>query len=70
MLKNINGIGLVMEKVLNELGVTSYKQLANFNKVDIAKVTDAIETFPGRIERDNWVGGAQQQYEKKYGEKA
>ena len=31
---------------------------------------DAIDAFPGRIERDNWVGGAQEQYEKKYKRKA
>jgi len=31
-----------MEKVLNKLGITSFKQVANFNKKDIAKVTDAI----------------------------
>jgi len=69
-LKKINGIGPVMEKVLNSLGVTSFKQVANFKKIDIAKVSDALDTFPGRIERDNWVGGAKEQYRKKYGTKA
>jgi len=59
-----------MEKVLNKLGITSFKQVANFNKKDIAKVTDAIDTFPDRIERDNWVGGAKKEYKKKYGKKA
>ena len=66
-LKLINGIGPVMEQLLNELGVTTFKQLAGFSKADIDMVSDAIDVFPGRIERDNWVGGAREQYTKKYG---
>jgi len=65
-LKKINGIGPVMEKMLNSLGVTSFKQVAEFKAEDIRTVTEAIEAFPGRIERDNWIGGAKEQYEKKY----
>jgi len=65
-LKKINGIGPVMEKMLYSLGVTSFKQLAEFKSDDISKVTSAIQAFPGRIERDNWVGGAKEQYQKKY----
>ncbi len=65
-LKKINGIGPVMEKTLNSLGVTSFKQVAEFKPNDITVVTEAIKTFPGRIERDNWVGGAKEQYKKKY----
>lgn len=65
-LKKINGIGPVMEKLLNSLGITSFKQVAEFNTDDISTITDAIKAFPGRIERDNWVGGAKEQYAKKY----
>jgi len=65
-LKKINGIGPVIEKMLNSLGVTSFKQVAEFKPDDITTVTEAIEAFPGRIERDNWVGGAKEQYAKKY----
>jgi len=65
-LKRVNGIGPVMERMLNSLGITSFKQLAEFKSDDISRVTAAIDAFPGRIERDNWVGGAKEQYEKKY----
>ncbi|MFK7859586.1 MAG: hypothetical protein AB8B64_12230 [Granulosicoccus sp.] len=58
-LKLIKGIGPVMERTLNELGVTTFKQLANFNQDDIDKVSEAIGAFSGRIERDDWVGKAQ-----------
>jgi predicted flap endonuclease-1-like 5' DNA nuclease len=65
-LKKIKGIGPVMEETLNELGVTSFKQLGLFNEDDIQRVSDALEVFPGRIERDEWVKQAKEQYEKKY----
>ena len=69
-LKRIKGIGPVMEKMLNRLGIASFKQIADFSKADIQRVSDAIETFPGRIERDDWIGGAKQQFKIKYKDKA
>ena len=54
-LKVVNGIGPVMENTLNGFGIQSWEQLAAFTKQDVNKVNDAIETFPGRIERDEWV---------------
>lgn len=69
-LKLIKGIGPVMERTLNDLGVQTFRQLANFSKDDIDRVSAAINTFPGRIERDNWVGKAQKHYREKYGEEA
>jgi len=65
-LKLIYGIGPVMEGILNELGITSFKQISEFSKDDIERVADAIDTFPDRIERDDWVGGAKMEYQKKY----
>jgi len=59
-LKRISGIGEVMEKLLNELGVVSFAQLAAFDQADIDKVDTALEEFPGRVERDDWVGQARQ----------
>jgi len=66
-LKVIKGIGKVMEKTLNDLGVTTFKQLGNFKSEDISRVSDALEVFPGRIERDEWVPQARIQYQTKYG---
>lgn len=68
-LKKIKGIGPVMENTLNELGVTSYKQLGSFTQNDIQKVSDALSDFPDRIERDGWVPQAITLFEKKYGQK-
>lgn len=66
-LKKIHGIGPVMEKTLNQLGINSYAQIAQFSANDISRVTAAIDTFPGRVERDDWVGGALVELEKKRG---
>lgn len=57
-LKQIHGIGPVLEKTLNQIGVTTYRQLASFNEEDIERVTEALGIIPNRIERDDWVGGA------------
>ena len=66
-LKKVKGIGPVMERTLNELGVASFKQLGLFTEDDVQRVSDALEVFPGRIERDNWVPQARELYQKKYG---
>ena len=51
----ISGIGgWIMEK-LNVLDIYTFKQISNFTVEDVAAVTEAIEYFPGRIERDGWI---------------
>ena len=57
-LKVVNGIGPKMEKLLNGFGIQSWEQLAAFTKADVANVDAALEDFPGRIERDEWVAQA------------
>lgn len=66
-LKRIKGVGPKMESILNAKGVYLFRQVASFSSQDVAWVNEAIEAFPGRIERDNWVGQAQELYEAKYG---
>ncbi len=56
-LKLISGVGPVLEKKLNKLGITTFKQVADFKKTDITKIDDAL-SFKGRIDRDNWVAQA------------
>jgi predicted flap endonuclease-1-like 5' DNA nuclease len=68
-LKTIYGIGPVLEKTLNRLGITSYAQVARFTRKDIDRVAAAFNSFPDRIVRDDWVGGAKREYQKKYGKK-
>ncbi len=57
-LTKIEGIGPFIEKKLKEAGITSFAQLASMDQSAIDQVTAAIQFFPGRIERDDWVGQA------------
>lgn len=69
-LKKIRGIGPVIERTLKSLGITSFKQIANFGDADIAYVSAALDAFPGRIERDDWMGSAAELHAAKYGRPA
>jgi predicted flap endonuclease-1-like 5' DNA nuclease len=53
-LKRVRGIGVLIEKRLNALGITSYEQIANWTKADIDSVSSQLD-FKGRIERENWI---------------
>ncbi|HET6676596.1 MAG TPA: hypothetical protein VFG71_14720 [Nitrospiraceae bacterium] len=68
-LKKIHGIGPVIERVLNRMGMYTFLQIAQMDQTDIVRVADKLNTFPDRIVRDNWIEGAKQQHYLKYGEK-
>ena len=53
-LKRIRGIGVLIEKRLNSIGVVSYGQIADWTHDDIGRVSSTLD-FQGRIERENWV---------------
>lgn len=57
-LKDIVGVGPFLERKLHAIGIYTFRQIANFTKQDIDTINEIIEFFPGRIERDNWVGQA------------
>lgn len=66
-LKEIVGIGKVLERTLNDLGYHSFRQLANFGVTDIARVNAELKEFKGRMEQDDWIGQAKELLFKKYG---
>lgn len=53
-LKRIRGVGVLIEKRLNAMGVTRYDQIANWTSGEIDRVSQILE-FKGRIEREGWV---------------
>jgi predicted flap endonuclease-1-like 5' DNA nuclease len=57
-LTKIKGIGPFIEKRLNMIGIYTFQQLADLSPDMIDRVGAAIEFFPHRIIRDNWVGQA------------
>ena len=56
-LKLINGVGPKLEETLNELGIYTFEQIADWNAENVAYV-DARLKFKGRIERDDWISKA------------
>ena len=68
-LKKIHGVGPKLEQLLKSMGITSFRQVARFEPEDIAVVTAALDAFPGRIERDDWMSSAAEQHELAYREK-
>ena len=66
-LQEIIGIGKVFEHTLHELGIRSFRQLANFGPSDISRVNAELKEFRGRMEQDDWIGQAKDLLFKKYG---
>jgi predicted flap endonuclease-1-like 5' DNA nuclease len=56
----ISGIGGWIKEKLNALDIYTFRQISNFTEEDVKDVTEAIEYFPGRIERDEWILQAQE----------
>lgn len=67
-LKRIRGVGPVLEKRLNELGVHQFRQVALWTDADIDFFDRELRNFHGRIRRENWVHSATEEHFKKYGE--
>lgn len=53
-LKQINGVGPVLEAKLNNLGIYHFWQIARWHDAEVAWV-DGFLNFKGRIGRDNWI---------------
>jgi NADH-quinone oxidoreductase subunit E len=54
-LKLIWGVGPKLEKMLNEMGVWHFDQIASWGKAELAWVDERLEGFKGRAARDEWV---------------
>ena len=57
-LQKINGIGPLIEKKLNSIGIFSYNQISKLKNEDLIRITEQLKLFSGKIERDNWIGQA------------
>ncbi len=58
-LKKLSGVGPVLEKKLNEAGITSYAQIASWKAKDVEEFDEKL-SFKGRIEREGWVDQAKE----------
>lgn len=73
-LQLLKGVGPKLVALLNGLGVTSFRQIADWTDADIARIDPQLGTFQGRIARDNIVDqagylarGDKAGFEAKYG---
>jgi predicted flap endonuclease-1-like 5' DNA nuclease len=69
-LKLIVGVGPMLERMLHQLGVTTFRQIARWSERDIDEYDAKLPEFPGRIRRDEWVVQARALHQSKYGERA
>jgi len=67
-LKLIVGIGPVLERMLQQLGISTYKQIARWSERDIDEFDARLPEFSGRIRRDTWVVQARALHQSKFGE--
>jgi predicted flap endonuclease-1-like 5' DNA nuclease len=67
-LKLIVGVGPVLERMLHQLGVMTYRQIARWSERDIDEFDARLPEFPGRIRRDAWVTQARALHQSKFGE--
>jgi molybdopterin-containing oxidoreductase family membrane subunit len=57
-LKRVNGIGPVMEKTLNEIGIFTFVQVSKMTEKEYNLLDSITGSFPGRAQRDDWAGQA------------
>ena len=68
-LKLIVGVGPVLERMLQQLGVATYRQIARWTERDIDDFDARLPEFHGRVRRDDWVTQARELHLSKYGER-
>lgn len=54
-LTTIKGLGPKLATMLNDQGITSFAQIAEWDDAEIARIDAMLGRFKGRITRDNWV---------------
>ncbi len=63
-LKEVNGIGPKLERVLNKRGITTFSQLSKLDVGLIAEAESETIDLAGRIEREDWIGQARKLMKK------
>ena len=54
-LKEISGVGLKLENVLNELGIYHFDQIASWSEKELNWIDTHLVAFKGRARREKWV---------------
>jgi predicted flap endonuclease-1-like 5' DNA nuclease len=68
-LRAIRGIGRAIERTLHELGITTYRQVADLRGSDLPEaVRGRLEAYGARMDREDWAGQARALHRDKYGD--
>src|SRR5262249_31462314 len=54
-LKKIRGIGPTVERVLNKMGIFTFRKIATWDASEMKRIADKLDTPPDRIKRDRWI---------------
>ena len=65
-LKEISGVGEVLEQKLHDFGIYRFEQIANWSPDNVAEFDELLD-FKDRINRDEWIDQATKLYQEKYG---
>ena len=64
----IYGVGPKLARLLNDQGVTTFRQVARWTPGDVARFSALLPDFKDRIEQEGWIASAASEHEKKYGD--
>jgi len=67
-LQRIRGVGPAMERLLNEQGLVTFRQLAVLDDAGIEKLQSRLPGFTGRIRRDRWIDQARRLHTETHGD--
>ncbi len=67
-LKQIKGVGDVLQKKLRTLGIDSFKDICALGPDDYARAAELIPNLESRVKRDNWQSQAARLHQTKYNE--
>jgi predicted flap endonuclease-1-like 5' DNA nuclease len=67
-LQKVKGIGPLFVRLLAEMGITTFRQIATIPDAETEALEERLDTFPGRIVREEWREQARHLHAEKYGE--
>ena len=68
-LELINGIGPTFAEALREVGISTYRDIADLNWTRMVLVASRLNTYPERIVKDRWLQQARDLQRRKYGDR-
>ncbi len=68
-LVDLYGVGPRIARLLNEHGVTRFRQIAVWTPTDVQRFSALLPDFKDRIRHEGWIESAREEHFKKYGER-